>query len=600
MSQPGPHANPKFLQIERSIVAGGTFTQHIDNRHYTLRSGENVGYAILRENVATAAMHDSIHVVDPPKCHPNTRVAIIQSVIDWTKGVLDEEINRKPIIWLNGAAGAGKSAIARSVAERCFEEGLLLGSFFFAAADPTRNHVRGLVATICYQMCKTLPGFCDIVSPLIANDPLIFSSSITTQLITLIFDPLCRLILSDHSGPTKFPRLIIIDGLDECSESMDQKNLLLALQEATRSTTLIRFFVCSRPENHINAAFCLPPMANIFYKIFLDEDHSGWVDIWHYLEDKFAEIKEGHVFKHTLPAAWPTFGMVNDLVSKSSGQFIYASTVIKYIESPRHRPNQRLEAIFNLQEPAFKDLPFTQLDALYRHVISKAENLPKVLDILAFPALYGNPSAESIEVILQLQEGDVEIMLADLQSIVRVGVWPIPHGIQVWFLHKSLTDFLSDRQRAGELYQDLLAARLQHIARIISIFSVGSRAQRVDLQGPLKNTTHLSRDILQAAQQFPMFKFIKCPLLVDNGRGPQSDWFDSVFLMDYIEYLCGIKNVSEATNLVYMEQMSQYCKGVLSALEDDFSDIVPKQNSSLATPRHIRKRYALYPQHQWF
>ncbi|KAF9536739.1 hypothetical protein CPC08DRAFT_771460 [Agrocybe pediades] len=247
--------------------------------------------------------------------------------------------------------------------------------------------------------------------------------------------------------------------------------------------------------------------------------------------------------------------MINDLVDKSSGQFIYASTVVRYIESSKHRPHQRLEAIFNLREPAFKDLPFTQLDALYRHVVSKAENLPKVLDILAFPALYGNPSAESIEVILQLQEGDVEIVLADLQSIVRVGIWPMRGDIRVWFLHKSLTDFLSDRQRAGELYRDLPAARLQHIARIISIFSVGSRVQRVDLKTPFENIIHIfrapnsvradyvSRDILHAAQQFPMFKFIKCPMLVENGRGPQSDWPDLIFLIVYIDYLCGIVGV---------------------------------------------------------
>ncbi|KAF9558271.1 hypothetical protein CPC08DRAFT_604872, partial [Agrocybe pediades] len=132
------------------------------------------------------AMHDSIQVVDPPKCHPNTRVAIIQSIIDWAKGIADPEINQKSIIWLNGGAGSGKSAIARSVAERCSKQGLLLGSFFFAAGDAMRNHVGGLVATICYQICKILPGFRDMVSLSITNDPLIFKSSISTQLATLV------------------------------------------------------------------------------------------------------------------------------------------------------------------------------------------------------------------------------------------------------------------------------------------------------------------------------------------------------------------------------------------------------------------------------
>ncbi|KAF9553243.1 hypothetical protein CPC08DRAFT_601109, partial [Agrocybe pediades] len=276
------------------------------------------------------AIHDSIDVVDPPKCHPNTRVAIIQSIIDWAKGVADEEINQKSMIWLNGGAGAGKSAIARSVAERCSEQGLLLGSFFFAADDETRNHIRGLVATLCYQMCKIVPGFRQMITPLIANDPLIFKSSISTQLTTLVINPLSSIMSAKHSETTNIPRLIIIDGLDECSATIDQKNLLLALQEATRFTTLIRFLVCSRPEKHINAAFGLPQMAHIFYKIFLGDDYDANEDIRLYLEDKFKEIKEGHLYKHTLPAAWPTYEMIDDLVEKSSGQFIYASTVIRY------------------------------------------------------------------------------------------------------------------------------------------------------------------------------------------------------------------------------------------------------------------------------
>ncbi|KAF9553260.1 hypothetical protein CPC08DRAFT_598961, partial [Agrocybe pediades] len=276
------------------------------------------------------AMHDSRHGVDPPKCHPNTRVAIIQTIIDWAKGDLDERMNEKSIVWLNGSAGAGKSAIARSVAERCFAEGLLLGSFFFAAGDATRNHVGGLVATLCYQMGIVLPDIRNKVSTLIEKEPLIFNRSISTQLTTLVINPLSDLLLSHDFETIKTPRLIVIDGLDECSESMDQKHLLLALQEATRSMPHIRFLVCSRPENHINAAFGLPQVANTSYKIFLGDDWGADQDISTYLKDKFAQIKEGHVFKDTLPAIWPTDKTLDDLVYKSSRQFIYASTVIKY------------------------------------------------------------------------------------------------------------------------------------------------------------------------------------------------------------------------------------------------------------------------------
>ncbi|KAF9555794.1 hypothetical protein CPC08DRAFT_607194, partial [Agrocybe pediades] len=276
------------------------------------------------------ALHDSVDNVDPPKCHPNTRVAIMQSIHDWMLGT-DEELSGKPILWLKGGAGAGKSAIARSVAERCADEGLLLGTFFFGAADLTRNHVGKLVATLSYQISVIFPGFRDMVAAFIEDDPLIFGRSIKTQFSTLIIRPLSTVLANHPTTSSTTPHLIIIDGLDECSAINSQRDLLLTLQEVTNTTTLVRFLVCSRPKSHLNSAFTLSRMAPILHCIFLDnENYSAREDIQVYLEDMFQQIKEEHVFKHALPDPWPTPGMVYNLVDKSSGQFIYATTVVRY------------------------------------------------------------------------------------------------------------------------------------------------------------------------------------------------------------------------------------------------------------------------------
>ncbi|KAF9553058.1 hypothetical protein CPC08DRAFT_646102, partial [Agrocybe pediades] len=289
------------------------------------------GYVRLYENVATAAWHDSVHDMDPPKCHPNTRMAIIQNIIDWSQGKV-KELSGKAILWLKGPAGAGKSAIARSVAERCSDEGLLLGTFFFGGADSTRNHVGKLVATLSYQISIFLPEFRDAVTAFIENDPLIFDRSIGTQFTALIIHPLSIALANPPAASTATPRLIIIDGLDECSSIDSQHNLLFTLQEVTDSTSLIRFLVCSRPESHLNSTFGLPRMVLILYNIFLGDDYAASEDIRVYLEDKFKQIKEGHVFKRGLPDPWPTPEMVDTLVDKSSGQFIYAATVIRYVK----------------------------------------------------------------------------------------------------------------------------------------------------------------------------------------------------------------------------------------------------------------------------
>ncbi|KAF4618509.1 hypothetical protein D9613_009764 [Agrocybe pediades] len=578
---------PSQINITHSIISGGTFDQH--NHIYTVRSGERAGYTRLVENVAPTALHDSGHVVDPPKCHPNTRVAIIQTVIDWALGttVDDDEINGKLIMWLRGSAGAGKSAIARSVAERCSKEGLLLGTFFFGAADPTRNHVGRLVATLAYQMCIVLPGFRDIVTALIEEDPLIFSRALSAQYNTLVIRPL-SIIFSNHSGSTHVPCLIIIDGLDECSANIDsQRALLFTLQEDTTPTTPIRFLVCSRPESQLNSAFGLPRMMNVVHKIFLDDDLCAESDIRLYLEDKFKEIKEGHLFKKALPATWPNPATIDILVDKSSGQFIYAATVVRYVESPRHKPHQRLDAVFNLR-PAFRDLPFTELDALYRHIISKADDLPTALDILAFPALYGDFwHILDVERLLRLEQGDVEVVLADLHSVVKFDtrIYRNQTSWAIGFLHKSMRDFLSDPQRAQDLYQDLFASRLLHISRSISFSSthqleeleplswicmpidlVGDQLR--DLADALKAGLGPS-DILQVAHQFPIFAFTQSvPIYDDKTLHPPSRSCE--FLRSYLCCLNSVKDVCESARLVNLDQIRQYCKGVLSVLENRF------------------------------
>ncbi|KAF4612390.1 hypothetical protein D9613_003563 [Agrocybe pediades] len=581
MMQPGPSVPPQ-IHLTHSILSGGTF-----NQHNYIHSGQRPGYARLLENVAPAALHDSVDNVDPPKCYPNTRVAIIETIRDWTLGT-DEELSKKPILWLKGAAGAGKSAIARSVAERCSNEGLLLGTFFFSAGDTSRNHVKSLVATLSSQISVVLPEFRGTVAAFIEDDPLIFGRSIRTQFSTLVVRPLSIVLANRPAASTATPCLIIIDGLDECSAVNSQRDLLLTLQEITNTTSLIRFLVGSRPESHLNSAFNLPRIVPVLYKIFLDDDYSARVDIRVYLEDKFKLIKEGHPFRDMLPDPWPPHEQVYPLVNKSSGQFIYAATVVRYVESSRHRPDQRLNAIFNLRPP-FKDLPFTELDALYRLIISKAEDLPAVLDILTFPALYGDFLRRDIEEILHLEQGSVRIMLADLHSIITFS-----HYESVEFLHKSLEDFLSDPQRAGDLHRDLSRARLFHVARLINIFSTPSYLPycpnfQLSILEPIDRVVeeleepdnmkadYISSEILQAARQFSTFDFFTAHLIYGHREEQDSSWWESIdsdwdFIFNYFDYLHHIKDVCESTRLVYWEQMQQYCESVLAVLYNNLSD----------------------------
>ena len=93
-----------------------------------------------------------------------------------------------------------------------------------------------------------------------------------------------------------------------------------------------------------------------------------------------------------------TPGQINRQSTPSSsdrlGPFIYASTVIRYIQSPKHRPDDRLEVIIRLLSSQEGDQPYAQLDALCGLIFGSVERLVQLERIclvlvsvnLAFPA----------------------------------------------------------------------------------------------------------------------------------------------------------------------------------------------------------------------
>ena len=84
---------------------------------------------------------------------PRTREAILQEIMDWIKD--NDRLTR--FLWLNGPAGAGKSAIEQTIAELCHQMNLLAASFFFARSVNGRNNKTFLITTIVDQLIESIP-----------------------------------------------------------------------------------------------------------------------------------------------------------------------------------------------------------------------------------------------------------------------------------------------------------------------------------------------------------------------------------------------------------------------------------------------------------
>ncbi|TFK31883.1 hypothetical protein BDQ12DRAFT_744814 [Crucibulum laeve] len=286
------------------------------------------GIDYLRESIVACALYNSKERFDPPKCHAETRVAVLESIMAW----VDHRQRTSSIMWLHGPAGAGKSAIAQTIAETCAKAKTLCAAFFFSRTASERNSVDRLLPTLVYQIVLAIPSLEKLVTDAIEKDFTIFSLSFPEQLQRLIVNPLREAVeqklLAENS-----PQLIIIDGLDECAGSDIQKSILSEISNALTVFNIpLCFLISSRPEQAIRQAFNTSCAQKLTARLALDNSFDPEKDIDTFVRSKFNEIKQTHQFR-SYPPGWPTDDAIQTLVDRSSGQFVYASVVMKYLET---------------------------------------------------------------------------------------------------------------------------------------------------------------------------------------------------------------------------------------------------------------------------
>jgi len=418
-----------------------------------------VAMELLHQHIAPGAFHNSDERYDPPKCHPHTRRAVLKKIMDWVK-----DANKVALfLWLYGPAGAGKSAIAQTIAELLEELGLLAAAFFFSRNAAGRDDKTRLVATLVYQLIKSIPEIRAHVLGALEQDPALFSCSIDAQIQSLIVKPLNAVA---NKTLLSRPRLIILDGLDECSTTSAQTQILNALSRATKHLHIPLFFlIASRPEQDIRQSFNdQNGLGSLSFSIALDDTYQPDDDIRVLLQSTFDEIKRNHPSRAHLPTSWPSLYDIRRLVKKSSGQFIFASTVAKYVNSNHHWPPDRLNVIFGKSKPG-QETPFAELDSLYHFILSSVADAGKLQDVLMFLVL--QPLSKSgmlwgqtttfIEKFLFYRPGEIDVILTDLHSLIYVP-HPGNETSELQFFHASLPDFLLDRSRSMDLFLDQGAA----------------------------------------------------------------------------------------------------------------------------------------------
>ncbi|KAJ7437009.1 hypothetical protein FB451DRAFT_1152802 [Mycena latifolia] len=380
-----------FLAEPLQAIHGGTFitAENINHHH-----GET-GIQILHRVVALEALYDSAESFPQPRCHPQTRTSMLDSLYGWATA----ENTTHSIYWLHGPAGAGKSAIMQTLCRRLQDGGRFSGSFFFKRSHTTRGNAKALFVTLAYQVALHHPELKGPISESVEGDPSTVGRGMDIQLAKLIIEPCTTL-----TNPPSIT--LLIDGLDECNGNHVQQEVLRLLGSAASKIPTLRILIASRPEPQISQVFKEPGMTGLYHLLNIEP---SFMDIRNYLLSEFNRIHHEHEeTMASVPTPWPPWDILQVLVDKSSGYFIYVATIIKFIDDRDFRPTERLVAVIeNL--PTECGTPFHALDELYSQILRDVPSQSRMLDILCV-IVHGSMlrrSTKNIERLLGLNPGDV-------------------------------------------------------------------------------------------------------------------------------------------------------------------------------------------------
>ncbi|KAJ6450701.1 hypothetical protein C8R47DRAFT_1170867 [Mycena vitilis] len=413
------------------------------------------GLNILHGAVAGGAFHNSLERYPQPRCHPETRTEMLDDLHKWSS---QTDVGSS-ILWLHGPAGAGKSAIAQSFCQILEEEGRLGAGFFFKRGHASRGSGNKLFPTIVYQLARSCPNLKQEISAIVEDDPAIIARDFSTQVHRLMVEPCVRC--------TTRNLVIVIDGLDECEGQNVQREILCSLGTIVHKQPLLfRILVASRPEPHIQDVF-RGALNKIYRPLNINQ---SFEDVKTYLADEFGRIHREHwETMATVAEPWPTLDVIEKLADTSSGYFVFASMVIRFIDDRDFRPTERLDVIMDIN-PVGSEAPFAALDQLYIRILSDVpvSSRPQLVKVLTILVAKFNLSLLHIEQLLELQSGDCLLILRHLHSVVDV---PQNTGERMTAHHASFLEFL-DKPKRSETFciSELQRANLaRHILKALSL-----------------------------------------------------------------------------------------------------------------------------------
>lgn len=121
-----------------------------------------------------------------------------------------------------------------------------------------------------------------------------------------------------------------------------------------------------------------------------------------------------------VPQPWPPRHVMDTLCARSSGYFIYAATVLKFVGDKTSHPVTQLAIILQPSLAPRLTSPFSDLDSLYLQVLSTHPRRPELLDILGYFLVVEDRHPALLDDLLNSEPGTVVVSLNGLHSMMKI------------------------------------------------------------------------------------------------------------------------------------------------------------------------------------
>jgi len=430
---PGSNTTGSQSSSNPAPFAGAAY---IDARHsaFIEVGRDNITYinylSDFKEILSTLKPVDrSGYYVQP--CMEGTRENLLQEIDVWL-----EDTNAPNILWIKGCPGSGKSTIASSLVSRLIKRGRMGSSFAFKRGDIMLSDPAAVWRTMAHDLARYDPSFASILVEVLKSgrvDP--GRADITSHFESLIIDPLKK--RHEHSLPSDIP-VLVVDALDECgsdpSQAGQRKALLGTLTHWSHMPGTFKLIITGRDERLPRSIFSTCRQIELLAGAEVSTDTNK--DIRLFFERRFAEI--GGCF---LPD-WPMGTVIDILTAQAAGLFIWAETVVRFVE--QGLPEERLKDVLD------GDLgEVDNVTQLYRQILEISfqeadDHMLNVLNrVLTVIILAKIPLCiDDLPWFILQPQSSVNFILDKLSSVISVR-----HNTEIHVNHLSFVEFMCDARR---------------------------------------------------------------------------------------------------------------------------------------------------------